>query len=116
MSFVERSGPFAQQCPNPVKRAIMKQGWYDIAYIHFRYEPEEVQRLLPKGLSVDIHDGSAWVGLIPFSMRGIGMPHLPSIPYLGSFPEVNVRTYVIRDGFPGSVSYTTFTLHTITEG
>ena len=101
MSFVERSGPFAQQCPNPVKRAIMKQGWYDIAYIHFRYEPEEVQRLLPKGLSVDILDGSAWVGLIPFSMRGIGIPHLPSIPYLGSFPEVNVRTYVIRDGVPG---------------
>jgi len=34
-------------------------------------------------------------------MRGIGIPHLPSIPYLGSFPEVNVRTYVIRDGVPG---------------
>jgi uncharacterized protein YqjF (DUF2071 family) len=23
------------------------------------------------------------------------------VPYLGSFPEVNVRTYVIRDGIPG---------------
>jgi uncharacterized protein YqjF (DUF2071 family) len=34
-------------------------------------------------------------------MCGIGIPHLPSIPYLGSFPEVNVRTYVIKDGIPG---------------
>ena len=101
MTFVERSGPFAQDCPSPVKRAVMKQGWYDLAYIHFRYDPQEVQRLLPPGLSVDVFDGSAWVGLIPFSMRGIGIPHLPSVPYLGSFPEVNVRTYVIRDGIPG---------------
>lgn len=101
MNVSERSGPFKEDCPEPVKWAVMKQGWYDLAYIHFRYEPEEVQRLLPPGLTVDVHDGSAWVGLIPFSMRGIGIPHLPSIPYLGSFPEVNVRTYVIRNGRPG---------------
>jgi hypothetical protein len=101
MNVRERSGPFKEVCPEPVKWAVMKQGWYDLAYIHFRYEPEEVQRLLPPGLTVDVHDGSAWVGLIPFSMRGIGIPHLPSVPYLGSFPEVNVRTYVIRNGVPG---------------
>ncbi|MSO60082.1 MAG: DUF2071 domain-containing protein [Ilumatobacteraceae bacterium] len=79
----------------------MKQGWFDLAYIHFRYDPEAVASILPDGIDVDLHDGSAWVGLIPFSMRGIGIPHLPSIPYLGSFPEVNVRTYVVRDGIPG---------------
>jgi uncharacterized protein YqjF (DUF2071 family) len=101
MTFIERSGPFAQICPNPVKRAVMKQGWHDLAYIHFRYDPQEVANILPVGLDVDAFDGSAWVGLVPFSMRGIGIPHLPSIPYLGSFPEVNVRTYVVRDGVPG---------------
>jgi len=46
-------------------------------------------------------DGSAWVGLIPFSMRGIGVPGLPAVPYLGSFAEINVRTYVRRNGVPG---------------
>jgi hypothetical protein len=60
-----------------------------------------VQALLPAGLQVDMFDDKAWVGLIPFSMRGIGIPRLPSIPYLGSFPEVNVRTYVTRNGVPG---------------
>ncbi len=79
----------------------MKQGWYDLAYIHFRYSVEEVARILPDGLEVDVCDGSAWVGLIPFSMRGIGVPGLPAVPYLGSFPEVNVRTYVRRNGVPG---------------
>ncbi len=92
---------YSEICPNPVRRAVMKQGWYDLAYIHYRYSVEEVASILPKGLEVDVCDGSAWVGLIPFSMRGIGVPGLPAVPYLGSFPEVNVRTYVRRNGVPG---------------
>jgi uncharacterized protein YqjF (DUF2071 family) len=85
----------------PVHRAVMQQGWYDLCSLHYRYDPDVVSRVLPPGLEVDIHDGSAWVGLIPFSMRRIGLPHLPAVPYFGSFPEVNVRTYVVRDGRPG---------------
>lgn len=92
---------YSEICPSPVRRAVMKQGWYDLAYIHYRYSVEEVARILPAGLEVDVCDGSAWVGLIPFSMRGIGVPGLPAVPYLGSFPEVNVRTYVRRNGVPG---------------
>jgi uncharacterized protein YqjF (DUF2071 family) len=34
-------------------------------------------------------------------MRGIGVPGLPAVPYLGSFAEINVRTYVRRNGVPG---------------
>jgi hypothetical protein len=41
------------------------------------------------------------VGLIPFSMRNIGLPGMPPVPYFGSFPEVNVRTYVKCNGVPG---------------
>ena len=92
---------YSEVCPQPVRRAVMKQGWYDLAYIHFRYSVDEVARILPDGLEVDVCDGSAWVGLIPFSMRGIGVPGLPGVPYLGSFAEINVRTYVRRNGVPG---------------
>jgi uncharacterized protein YqjF (DUF2071 family) len=88
-------------CPAPVVRPIMKQQWQELAYVHWRYDPSVVQALLPKGLEVDTFDGSAWVGLIPFSMRNISFPGTPAIPYLGSFPEVNVRTYVKKDGIPG---------------
>jgi len=92
---------YSEVCPQPVRRAVMKQGWYDLAYIHFRYSVEEVVKVLPAGLEVDVCDGSAWVGLIPFSMRGIGVPGLPAVPYLGSFAEINVRTYVRYNGVPG---------------
>lgn len=88
-------------CPEPVKRAVMVQEWQDLAYIHWRYPIEEIQALLPAGVEVDSFDGSAWVGLIPFSMRNIGLPRTPAVPYFGSFPEVNVRTYVRRNGIPG---------------
>jgi uncharacterized protein YqjF (DUF2071 family) len=78
----------------------MRQQWLDLAYVHWRYEPSVVQALLPAGLTVDTFDGSAWVGLIPFTMRGIGPGRGPAVPYLGSFAEVNVRTYVQAGGRP----------------
>lgn len=92
---------YKAECPVPVKRAVMVQTWENLVYLHWAYEPEQVQSLLPEGLLVDTFAGNAYVGLIPFQMRGIGLPHLPAVPYLGTFPEVNVRTYVIRNGIPG---------------
>lgn len=83
-----------EHCPEPVHRAVMRQQWRDLVYVHWRYDPDLVQSLLPRGLTVDTFDGSAWVGLIPFSMRDIGAARGPGVPYLGTFSEVNVRTYV----------------------
>jgi uncharacterized protein YqjF (DUF2071 family) len=63
---------------------------------------DDVQRLLPDGLRVDTFDGSAWVGLIPFHMRAVRIGPGPIVPYLGSFVEINVRTYVTdADGHRG---------------
>lgn len=101
MTGIDRGPRTSAVCPAPIRRAVMTQSWYDLAYIHFKYDADEVAKLLPAGLEVDLHDGAAWVGLIPFSMRGIGIPHTPAVPWLGSFPEVNVRTYVVHNGVPG---------------
>ncbi len=73
----------------------MLQGWYDLTALHWRYEPAEVQALLPKGFAVDTFDGSAWVGLIPFHMRRIRIPGLPAFGPLSTFPETNIRTYIV---------------------
>lgn len=101
MTSENRDRRGAEICPQPVARPVMTQQWRDLAYIHWRYDPAIVQSLLPEGLEVDTFDGSAWVGLIPFSMRNIAAPGTPPIPYFGSFPEVNVRTYVRKNGIPG---------------
>ncbi|MBT8166081.1 MAG: DUF2071 domain-containing protein [Acidimicrobiia bacterium] len=86
----------------PVARPVMLQGWRDLAYAHWPYDPAVVQRNLPAGLEVDTFDGRAWVGLVAFRMERIRLPGTPSVPYLGTFPETNVRTYVRGpDGTPG---------------
>ncbi len=77
------------------RRPVLRQRWTELAYFHWRYEPDAVQRLLPEGVRVDTFDGSAWVGLIPFEMRDVQVGPTPPFPWLGSFIEINVRTYVV---------------------
>jgi uncharacterized protein len=79
--------PVAPWSPQPLDRVAMRQTWRNLTFLHWRYEPAVVARLLPPGLQVDTFDGAAYVGLIPFEIHNLrGIPH---------FPETNVRTYVI---------------------
>lgn len=73
----------------------MLQGWHDLTSVHWRYDPEVVQRVIPDGFRVDTIDGAAWVGVIPFRMDRIRIPHVPPFGWLSTFPETNVRTYVV---------------------
>lgn len=86
--------PVTPTCPRPVARPIMVQGWHNLTSVHFAYEPEVVQRLLPTGFVVDTIDGFAQVGVIPFDMDRIRIPTLPPFGRLSTFPETNVRTYL----------------------
>jgi uncharacterized protein YqjF (DUF2071 family) len=81
--------------PHRVALAVMRQTWRDLTFLHRAYDPAVVRPLVPRGLELDLHDGAAWVGLVPFAITGLTLPHAPSIPWLSSFPETNVRTYVV---------------------
>lgn len=76
-----------------LRRAVMEQRWEDVTFLHWRYDPAAVQRLLPRTVEVDTFDGDAWVSLVPFRMVDLRLPGRRPLPF-GSFPEVNVRTYV----------------------
>jgi hypothetical protein len=80
---------------------VMRQVWEQILFLHWPIEPAAVQRLLPPGLVVDTFDGQAYVGLVPFAMRGVRPVWSPSVPGLSAFLEVNVRTYVRREDGSG---------------
>ena len=82
--------------PTTVDRPVMLQRWDSLTFVHWRYPAGDVQRLLPPGLDVDTFDGDAWVGLVPFHMQDIRPRRVPKgIPWVGTFPETNIRTYVI---------------------
>jgi uncharacterized protein len=82
-----------------IHRPVMTQRWLNLTYVHWRYDPAVVQALLPKGYVVDTYDGSAWVGLIPFAMHDITFPLTKRLSIktgrFGTFPETNVRTYIV---------------------
>lgn len=81
---------------------VMYQRWTELLFLHWRIDAETIQESLPRGLTVDTFDGSAWIGLVPFRMSRIRPRGLPAVPWLSAFPEMNVRTYVIDEqGRPG---------------
>ena len=87
--------PVSVAATSRVRRPVMLQGWRDLASIHWRYDPAVVQALLPAPYRVDTFDGAAWVGVIPFRMERVRIPGLPPLGPLSTFPETNVRTYVV---------------------
>lgn len=91
--------PLSPRRPTPIRRAWLRNRWDDLTFIHWPYDPDEVQALLPRGLRVDTFDSGdgprAWVSLVPFRMRRAGPSLLPSIPWISTFAETNVRTYVV---------------------
>ena len=79
----------------------MQQTWRDLLFAHWACAPDALRPFVPAGLELDLHDGRAWLGVVPFHMSGIRHRLLPGFPGLSAFGELNVRTYVVRDGKPG---------------
>lgn len=77
---------------------VMYQRWASLLFLHWEVPPEALRALLPRGLELDTYHGQAFVGLVAFTMIGIRPRFLPAIRWLSDFHEVNVRTYVHRDG------------------
>src|SRR5688572_14636961 len=106
VSTLEREG-MREVAPG---KPVMRQTWLDLVFLHYPLEPEQVQEKLPPGLTVDTFpDDSgremAWIGLVAFRIEGIKLFGLPSLPGLGAFNEVNVRTYAHINGREPSVYF-----------
>ncbi len=90
--------PSADDGPPPLRGpVIMDQFWDDLVFLHWRVAPDVVAPLLPLGSRPDVCDGSSWIGLIGFVMRGAGFGYGHPIPFFGDFAEVNVRLYSTDD-------------------
>ena len=87
----------------PKGQPLMHQSWGKLLFMHWRVEASDLRMLIPEGLEIDTFDGTAWIGIIPFTMWDIRAlpPFMPAVPGLSSAHELNVRTYVYYDGVPG---------------
>jgi len=89
--------PISRVAPPLPGRAVIRQRWSDFVFLHWRVDPSEVAPFLPAGTRPDVHDGSAWVGLIPFVLSDHAFLPLPPVPHAGTFIEINVRTYSVDE-------------------
>jgi uncharacterized protein len=87
----------------PKGNPLMHQKWGKLLFMHWHINTDLLRPLIPTGLAIDTFDGSAWIGIIPFTMWDIRAfpPYVPAMPGLNAMHELNVRTYVHLDGTPG---------------
>ncbi|MBM3978090.1 MAG: DUF2071 domain-containing protein [Planctomycetes bacterium] len=82
--------------PWPLPRGpwVMQQVWHDLLFAHWPVDAQALGALLPAELELDLWQGRAWLGIVPFRMSGVRLRGLPPVPGVNAFPELNVRTYV----------------------
>lgn len=100
--------PIRQPVPAsvPVRpgRWSLAMQWRDLLFAHWSVPADALTALLPRTspeLQLDTFEGRAWVGIVPFTMRGVHFRGWPPVPGTSAFPELNVRAYVTCNGRPG---------------
>jgi uncharacterized protein YqjF (DUF2071 family) len=91
---IDRIGPTRE----PRRWPVMYQKWRELLFLHWPVRPEELRPLVPPPLELDLFEGTAYIGLVPFTMNGVRPVGLPPVRGLSSFHETNVRTYVHNGG------------------
>jgi len=77
------------------------QTWENLLFMHWRMSPDLLRPLVPDFLEIDLYDDNAWISLVALTVQdaspAMGIP----LPWLSFFHQVNIRTYVHRDGMAG---------------
>jgi uncharacterized protein YqjF (DUF2071 family) len=89
--------------PWPMSKApwLMTQSWHNLLFAHWRVDVSQLRKIVPAVFELDLFDHEAWLGVVPFYMTNVALRGTPSLPWLSSFPELNVRTYVRVADRPG---------------
>lgn len=88
----------------PTKRCAGRpagyQHWRSLLFMHWPVPIDMLRPLVPRELELDLFDGRAYVGIVPFVMEGIRPWWCPR-RWGFHFLETNVRTYVLHRHRPG---------------
>jgi uncharacterized protein YqjF (DUF2071 family) len=84
----------------PDRKPSGTQNWRDLLFVHWEVSRDALRALVPKSLELDLWEGRAFVGVVPFVMQAVRPAFLPRVMAL-DFLETNVRTYVRYRDRPG---------------
>jgi len=88
--------------PLPEGKWLIRQAWHDLLFAHWQVPAELIAPFVPKELQLDLWEGAAWISLVPFHVQSSNMRELLPLPFVGSFYELNMRTYVTYRNQPGA--------------
>ena len=78
----------------PKRTVAGYQRWSELLFLHWPVKESDLRQIVPRSLTIDVFDGYAYVGLVPFAMSGVRptswWPRALSFEFL----ETNLRTYV----------------------
>jgi uncharacterized protein YqjF (DUF2071 family) len=87
--------------PMPDAPWIMTQTWHDLLFAHWPVDKVRLASTIPSPLELELYEGEAWLGIVPFHLTNVAPRGVPSLPWVSAFPELNVRTYVRIGDKPG---------------
>lgn len=87
--------------PMPGSPWVMTQTWNDLLFAHWPVSAAALRERVPASFELDLFDGQAWLGIVPFHMTNVAPRFVPALPWVSAFPELNVRTYVRVGDKPG---------------
>ena len=79
--------------PMPERPHSLVQEWKNLTFMHWEVDPVKLAKYIPDGLEVDLFEGRAYIGTIPFIMANVRPRMTFPIPGVSTFPEINIRTY-----------------------
>ena len=90
-----------RQYPLPDKKWKYYQQWHETLFFHWEVPVYFLREHVPKELELDTFNNMAWVSLVAFEVKNMRFRNLPPFPFISDFQEINIRTYVVKDGIPG---------------
>jgi uncharacterized protein len=85
----------------PQRPWLIRMRWRHVLFAHWPIPTEVLRPWVPPGLTIEEYGGVSWVGIVPFNTLEFSGRHLPNIPGIATFPELNLRTYVTDGTKPG---------------
>jgi uncharacterized protein YqjF (DUF2071 family) len=85
----------------PSGSPIIFQSWGKLLFMHWQIPAAVIRQFIPDRLKIDTFEDNAWIAVTPFTMWDVRPIFTPPLPWVSSFHEINVRTYVFLDGVPG---------------
>jgi uncharacterized protein len=87
--------------PMPDAPWLVTQSWNDLLFAHWPVSADVLQSKIPAGFPLDLYDGQAWLGIVPFHKSDVAPRVASALPWISAFPELNVRTFVVIGDKPG---------------